>query len=128
MAAKERGTPPVNFYEDFYLGANVENRRSRMAIGILPDKRFVVVGLHGTERRTYVPGIDSRDATASEIITVLTNLGCQDAIHLDGGGSGSLWFGGRLVNKPADRHDLPLRSEERFLHYALCIRSSQGEA
>ncbi|MFD0589986.1 phosphodiester glycosidase family protein [Paenibacillus sp. GCM10027627] len=44
----------------------------------------------------------SSGATLEEIQTLLKQYGARDGYNLDGGGSSSLIFGGKLINKPSD--------------------------
>ncbi|MNL52086.1 hypothetical protein D3C87_1752320 [compost metagenome] len=41
-------------------------------------------------------------ATLEELQNKLSNMGVIDAYNLDGGGSSSLIFNGRVINKPSD--------------------------
>ncbi len=44
----------------------------------------------------------SSGAQLEEIQNKLSNMGLVDAYNLDGGGSSSLIFNGRVINKPSD--------------------------
>jgi exopolysaccharide biosynthesis protein len=35
-------------------------------------------------------------------------LGCQEAMNLDGGGSATLWYNGRVQNRPCDGYERPI--------------------
>jgi exopolysaccharide biosynthesis protein len=41
--------------------------------------------------------------TLDELGKWLTDLGCKEAMNLDGGGSATLWYNGEVRNNPADR-------------------------
>ena len=41
--------------------------------------------------------------TLEELSRFLIDLGCQDAMNLDGGGSATLWYAGQVRNSPCDR-------------------------
>jgi len=47
------------------------------------------------------PGL-SIGMTYPEMATMLLQLGCQEALNLDGGGSSTFWLDGRLMNSPSD--------------------------
>ena len=40
--------------------------------------------------------------TLNELQQIFLNLGCKTAYNLDGGGSTSLYFQGKLINTPSD--------------------------
>jgi hypothetical protein len=52
---------------------------------------------------------DEAGMTMTELGETMAALGCEDAINLDGGGSASLIFDGRLVNTPREEHGRELR-------------------
>jgi hypothetical protein len=59
--------------------------------------------------------------TMAELAGALVELGAQEAINLDGGGSASLVVGGSLVNTPREEHGLELeggREVATVLHFA----------
>ena len=43
--------------------------------------------------------------TLDELSAWLVKLGCEEALNLDGGGSSSLWFEGRVRNSPCDGYE-----------------------
>lgn len=55
-------------------------------------------------------GRTDRDAgmTLTELAETLIGLGAVDALNLDGGGSASLVYGGRLRNRPREQHGADL--------------------
>ena len=80
----------------------------------LPDMKFTnnrhprtCIGI--TEESIIFVTIDGRSETAAgmnlyEAQKLLLDLGCQDAINLDGGGSTSMWLKDKgLVNIPSDK-------------------------
>ena len=67
-------------------------RHPRSAIGVDATRWVAVV----TEGRA--PG--EAGLTLGELAAVMWDLGCVEALNLDGGGSASLVAGGRLVNSP----------------------------
>jgi exopolysaccharide biosynthesis protein len=46
--------------------------------------------------------------TLSELAATLIELGASDALNLDGGGSASLVYAGRLRNRPREEHGVDL--------------------
>jgi exopolysaccharide biosynthesis protein len=66
----------------------------RTAVGMIDTNHFVFVVVDGR-----APGY-SKGATMSEVAQIFKGLGCTTAYNLDGGGSSTLWFMGKLVNIP----------------------------
>ena len=92
--------------EGFSAGAHqfdsdiTRGRYPRAALGI-SETRLLAVACDG---RT------PRDAglTLGELAWVLRSLGASHALNLDGGGSASLVYGGRLRNRPREEHGIDL--------------------
>jgi hypothetical protein len=92
--------------EGFSAGAGqfdsdiTSGRYPRAALGI-SDTRLLAVACDG---RTL------RDAglTLGELAWALRSLGASHALNLDGGGSASLVYGGRLRNRPREEHGIDL--------------------
>lgn len=67
----------------------------RTAIGEIEPLHYVMVVSDG---RTE----ESEGLTLYELAQVMEELGCKTAYNLDGGGSSTMWFMGRVVNCPTD--------------------------
>ena len=65
----------------------------RTAIGLIEKNHFVFVVSDG---RTD----ESKGLTLYELATFMKKLGVKTAYNLDGGGSSTMWFQGKLINKP----------------------------
>jgi len=76
------------FFDSPVLGVN-----PRTAAGITGDGDLVLVVVDGRQR-------DSRGVDLLELATLMRDLGCVEALNLDGGGSSTLVVNGRLVNRP----------------------------
>ncbi len=79
----------------------------------ITDGRYprAALGLAGEELLAVAcDGRTSRDAgmTLGELARALMDLGAADAINLDGGGSSSLVYSGRLRNRPREEHGIDL--------------------
>ncbi len=75
-------------------------RYPRAALGI-SARELIAVACDG--RASADAGL-----TLPELAAVLADLGADEAINLDGGGSTSLVFSGRLRNRPREEHGVPL--------------------
>lgn len=77
-------------------------RHPRTAVGLAGQGRWLLVVL-AEGRRPPVAGV-----TLAQLSQLMRELGAQDAINLDGGGSSTLWLQGRAVmarpdNEPGER-------------------------
>jgi exopolysaccharide biosynthesis protein len=46
--------------------------------------------------------------TLSELAAFMVELGCVEAMNLDGGGSATMWFDGKVRNRPCDGYERPI--------------------
>lgn len=74
----------------------------RTAIGQISPTKYVVVVADG-KRFYYSVGF-----TPTELQNIFIEKGCKYAYNLDGGGSTSLYFNGRLINEPSDGEERPV--------------------
>jgi exopolysaccharide biosynthesis protein len=72
------------------------NRAPRTVIGKYKDDQILLFVADGYNE------YGSSGAQLEEIQNKLSNMGLVDAYNLDGGGSSSLIFNGRVINKPSD--------------------------
>jgi len=82
-------------------GTFASSRHPRTAIGFNGSKVFLVVA---DGRR---PGV-SVGMSLPELAQEMVNLGCTDAMNMDGGGSTILWIRGEIANKPSDGRERPV--------------------
>jgi exopolysaccharide biosynthesis protein len=47
----------------------------------------------------------SEGMTLKELAAYLVELGCQEAMNLDGGGSATIWYDGKVRNHPCDGYE-----------------------
>ena len=83
----------TNFGNHSIQGAN-----PRTGIGIIDANHFVFVVVDGRS-----PGY-SRGVTLTGYAQIFKDLGCTAAYNLDGGGSSTLYFMGRVVNNPLGKN------------------------
>ncbi len=77
------------------------NRAPRTALGLAGSRIWFVV-VDGRQPATAV------GMSHHELAGFMRRLGCTDAINLDGGGSSTLWYEGRVLNHPSDGHPRPV--------------------
>ena len=76
---------------------NIDNSNPRTGIGIISPNNFVFVVVDGRDKGY------SRGMTLNEFSQLFEDLGCTYAYNLDGGGSSTIYFNGRVVNKPSNK-------------------------
>jgi exopolysaccharide biosynthesis protein len=81
---------------------HIWDRHPRSALGWNRDALFLVA----VDGR--MPGWSDGWKIPELAAFMRTELGCTEAINLDGGGSTSLWFDGELRNSPADGEERPV--------------------
>jgi hypothetical protein len=109
--------------EGFAAGAHqfdsdiTSGRYPRAALAVT-DERLLLIACDG---RT------DRDAgmTLAEVGSALVQLGAIAALNLDGGGSASLVYGGRLRNRPREEHGVDLL-DGRAIVTAIALRPRGG--
>ncbi len=74
----------------------VETRHPRTAVAKLKDGKFLMVTVDGRQK-------ESVGMNLNELAALLLELGATDAMNLDGGGSTTMFAGGKIVNKPSDK-------------------------
>ena len=110
--------PPLPFAADFIIGGGprllaagkaaaeaeaaryseslFKQRHPRTAFGWRSDGTLVFVTVDGRQPQ------HSAGMTISELTELMRELGCTDAINLDGGGSTTMVISNKVINKPSD--------------------------
>lgn len=83
------------FKETTDVGATINNPRT--AIGVTDDGRIVLFVCEGRNQTPNTPGF-----TLEETAKILKDLGCTEALNLDGGGSSCMLVNGQETIKPSD--------------------------
>lgn len=81
--------------------ASVGGRNPRTAIGYTKDNHLILLTADGREGASI-------GLTLNELANIMKQLGCVNAMNLDGGGSTVMYVNGRVVNKPAVQGGIPL--------------------
>ncbi len=102
------------------IGPHCTARHPRSAIGVTDDERLILLTTDG--RTAMAAGM-----TCQELAEVMVELGCTDALNMDGGGSTTLWGEGELyngvLNYPSD-NGLYDHSGERACSNAVAVEST----
>lgn len=85
---------PVN--EEVFFGTSIPDVHPRTAAGITPEGDLILLLVDGRQ-------LISRGVDLPELAQIMIELGCEDAINLDGGGSSALVVNGMLLNRPAGK-------------------------
>jgi len=89
---RQRITKPT---AESYEFSSMMERHPRTAIG-WNQGYFFLVEVDGRQKNLSV------GMTLDELSAYLVKLGCEEAMNLDGGGSATLWFNGKVQNSPCD--------------------------
>ncbi len=76
-------------------------RHPRTALGFNSHYLFLVE-VDGRQKEL------SAGMTVAELASFMKNLGCTEAMNLDGGGSSTFWLNGKVMNSPSDKHERSL--------------------
>ena len=79
----------------------IGGRNPRTAIGYTADNKLILVAVDGREN-------SSIGLTLNELSSLMKELGCTNAMNLDGGGSTVMYVNGRIVNKPQNQGGIAL--------------------
>lgn len=82
------------------LGA-IGGRNPRSAIGYTADNNLILVAVDGREG-------SSIGMTLMELANFMKQIGCTNAMNLDGGGSTVMYVKGQIVNNPHQKGGIPL--------------------
>lgn len=80
---------------------SVGGRNPRTAIGYTADNHLILITADGREGASV-------GLTLNELAGLMKQLGCVNAMNLDGGGSTVMYVNGQVVNKPAVQGGIPL--------------------
>jgi hypothetical protein len=102
---------PVFRANEAFTSSQLAPRHPRTAVGQLADGRIVMVVVDG-RRSGYSVGM-----TNFELAQTLVRLGAVTASGFDGGGSSTLAFDGKLLNRPSDRTERPVSTSLQLMYY-----------
>jgi Phosphodiester glycosidase len=84
-----------------YEFSSMMERHPRTAIG-WNHSHFFLVEVDGRQKKLSI------GMTLDEWAAYLVKLGCDEAMNLDGGGSATLWYDGKVRNSPCDGRERPI--------------------
>ena len=77
-------------------GKAINDKHPRTAMGYTPDHKLIILAVQGRSE-------SSGGATLIEEAKILKDLGCVEALNLDGGGSSCMIVNGKQTIKPSDK-------------------------
>lgn len=87
----------TNNQERKFAGNAINDAHPRTAIGYTKEGKLIVLAIEGRN-----PGI-AAGATLTETAAILVQLGCMEALNLDGGGSSCMLVNGKETIRPSDK-------------------------
>ena len=86
-----------NTYVEEMLDISATSNQPRTAIGITTDKKMIIFVCEGRNMTEGVAGL-----TTANVAKVMKDLGCTEALNLDGGGSSCMLVNGKETIKGSD--------------------------
>ena len=84
----------VTSNEEVFFGSTIPDIHPRTDAGYRNSGELVLLVVDGRQ-------VDSRGVDLQELAILMRDLGCVEAINLDGGGSSAMVVDGKLLNRPA---------------------------
>jgi hypothetical protein len=96
VLVKEGGVFVTNWQEQMFVNGE-KDRHPRTAMGYTADGKLIILVIQGR-----FPGV-AEGATLEEEANIFVELGCEEALNLDGGGSSCLLVNGKETITPSDK-------------------------
>ena len=96
----DKGKLKNTYVQELFNGASgigPDTDQPRTAIGVTSDKKMILFVCEGRQMTEGVSGL-----TTEDVANVLLDLGCVEAINLDGGGSSCMLVNGKTTIKVSD--------------------------
>jgi hypothetical protein len=87
----------TNNEERKFAGKAINDKHPRTAMGYTKDNKLIILVVQGR-----FPGV-AEGATLTQEAQILKDLGCYEALNLDGGGSSCMLVNGKETIKPSDK-------------------------
>ena len=93
----KNGAVNVTYNQEVFWGSGVglDNDDPRTAVGYTKDNHCIIIVADGRSDTSGGIGL-------TDLAKVMINLGCVEAMNLDGGGSTQMAIGNKLVDKPSE--------------------------
>jgi hypothetical protein len=114
-----RGGAPVRSRDEWFTLEQIARRHPRTAVGQTADGRLLFVVADGRSSRSY-------GLTTWALARAMADLGAVTAMAFDGGGSSTLAFDGRLLNRPSDGYARPVATGLFLFYYGVYAPAAGG--
>ena len=84
----------ITVNEEVFFDTKIPDIHPRTAVGYRPNGELIILVVDGRQ-------VSSRGVDLNELAIILLDLGCYEALNLDGGGSSAMVVNGHLLNRPA---------------------------
>lgn len=92
----------TNNEEVKFGGKAINDRHPRTAMGYTADNKIVILVVQGR-----MPGV-AEGASLTHLATMMRDIGCVEALNLDGGGSSCMLVNGKETIAPSDKKQRPV--------------------
>ncbi|MFN3873206.1 MAG: phosphodiester glycosidase family protein [Ignavibacterium sp.] len=98
----KNGQVNVTYDQEIMWGSGVgyDNRDPRTAVGYTANNHIILIVADGRQ-------INSEGVGLPELAQIMIDLGCVEAMNLDGGGSTQMAVGNQYVNNPSEQRAVP---------------------
>jgi len=92
----------VTYNEEIFWGSGVglDNNDPRTAVGYTADNHIILITADGRQSSSEGVGLN-------ELAEIMIDLGCVEAMNLDGGGSSQMAVPGEFINSPSENRAVP---------------------
>ena len=87
----------TNNEERMFAGERINEKHPRTAMGYTIDGKLIILAVEGR-----FPGL-AEGATLNDLARIMLDLGCVEALNLDGGGSSCMLINGKQTITPSDK-------------------------
>ncbi|RNI26807.1 phosphodiester glycosidase family protein [Rufibacter latericius] len=91
------GKAHITAEEEMRGGASFIGPNPRTVMGYTPDQKLIILMVEGRNK-----GV-AEGASLEQLARLMVELGCREALNLDGGGSSALYVKGKDTIKPSDK-------------------------
>lgn len=108
----QEGKVFITSKEEHKFGYSEQDMHPRTAIGYTKDNKLIILAVEGRNKHI------ADGASLPQLAEIMINLGCVEALNLDGGGSSCLFVNGKNTITPSDK------GAQRPVPAVLVIKSS----
>ena len=107
-----RAGVPVYQADEWFTSYHLDRRHPRTAVGQLADGRVLLVVADGRSDLSW-------GLTNAQLASEMVRLGAVEAMALDGGGSSTMAFDGKVLNRPSDGSERPIADSLQLFYFGV---------